>query len=93
MSVSQKKPNQHLENLIKADGFEKLPYWYQSFIKNLMVLGQQTHATGIYQQADYLRGYLAGLCEGKVLQGTLHLWRLVDQAEAFAISKIMKKAG
>lgn len=87
-----KKPNQHLENLIKADGFEALPNWYQFFVKQLIVLGQQTQPTAIYSKADYLRGYLSGLREGGLIASPLHLLEMIKQAEDYAINNNVKKA-
>lgn len=92
MSVSQKKPNQHLENLIKADGFEALPYWYREFVHQLMTICQRTEAFLIYSKADYLRGYLRALFCAGVITNSMSLWALVDEAEKYAINNNVKKA-
>lgn len=87
-----KKPNQHLENLIKADGFDALPFWYQFFIKNLILLGTHSSPVAIYSSADYLRGYLWGLREGDLIASPLHLLKMIDEAEKNAINNNVKKA-
>lgn len=90
--MSAKKHNQHLENLIKADGFEALPFWYQYFIKQLILLGTQTSPVSIYSSADYLRGYLWGLRDGDLIASPLHLLKMVEEAETHAINNNVKKA-
>ena len=87
-----KKPNQHLENLIKADGFEALPYWYREFIRQLMTICQRTEPFLIYSKSDYLRGYLHALFCAGVILNSMDLRALVDQAEAYAIKNNVKKA-
>ena len=89
--MSAKKPNQHLENLIKADGFEALPFWYQYFIKQLILLGTQSSAVAIYSSADYLRGYLWGLRDGDLIASPLHLLKMIEQAETHAINNNLKR--
>lgn len=90
---NSKKPNQHLENLIKADGYEDLPYWYRSFIHNLMLIGQSTISYRIYAQGNYLRGYIRALFNADVINNSFGLYDLIEEAEKFAIDNNVRKAG
>lgn len=89
-----KKPNQHLENLIKADGFLLLPHWYQKFVQLLIVLGQQTQPTAIFSFSDRLHGYIDALLFADVITGQAfsNLMKLKDEAEKYAINNNVKKA-
>ncbi len=89
-----KKPNQHLENLIKADGFNDLPFWYREFLKDLMFICQQERLNVIYKKVDQLDGYLKALFYVDVIGGTAfdNLFELVKQAEKYAINNNIKKA-
>ena len=87
-----KKPNQHLENLIKADGFEALPYWYRFFIHELMLVGQSIHAYQIYSKCNFLRGYIRALFCADVITYSYNLYDLIEEAEKFAIDNNVKKA-
>ncbi len=90
--MSAKKPNQHLENLIKADGFAALPFWYREFVHQLMTICQRTEPFLIYSKSDFLRGYLHALFCAGVITNSMGLRALVEQAEAYAINNNVKKA-
>jgi len=89
MSVSQKKPNQHLENLIKADGWRELPLWYREFIHDLMMIGQQTHVIELLKKSDELRGYIKALYFSNVIyhEQFCNLDHLRMNARDYALNK------
>lgn len=77
-----KKPNQHLENLIKADGFNDLPYWYKEFLHKLMMIGQTKEQGLVYMRQDRLCGFLEGVFTVNVITRNemYNLEALVEEA-------------
>ena len=92
--MSAKKPNQHLENLIKHEDFELLPHWYQKFVGLLIAIGQQTKPTAIYKQSDILNGFITGLFFAHVISAKAYcsFMDLKTEAENYAIKNNVKKA-
>lgn len=92
---NSKKPNQHLENLIKADGYHALPIWWQEFVHQLMMIGQATHNGVLYVREDRARGFLGGVqcCGFLNAQQKANLDILLDEAIKYQESYLrMNKA-
>lgn len=82
---NSKKPNQHLENLIKADGYHALPLWYQTFVHKLMMLGQSDRAIVLDERMRDLESYLDNLVEVDQIRMSVfnNLWLLVVNGYRF----------
>lgn len=88
-AVSKKdatKSKANIVSLIKADGFQKLPYWLQVFLNELYVLRQTIHLQARLERQCELTGYVYALTTTNTInsQAFKNLSNLVTNAAEFS---------
>jgi hypothetical protein len=80
------KSKANLVSLIKADGFQKLPYWLQIFLNELYVLRQTIHMQARLERQCELTGYVYALTTTNTInsQAFKNLSDLVNNAAEFS---------